>query len=65
MTAQKGLNEPRYPAIPAIMKARRMPIEVHTLESLGLDSDQVRAASRTHVEGLSAAGQRSRPRHRG
>ena len=52
VTAQKGLNEPRYPAIPAIMKARRMPIEVHTLESLGLDPDQVRAASRTHVEGL-------------
>lgn len=52
VTAQKGLNEPRYPAIPAIMKARRMPIEVHTLESLGLDPDQARAASRTHVEGL-------------
>ena len=27
VTAQKGLNEPRYPAIPAIMKARRLPIE--------------------------------------
>lgn len=52
VTAQKGLNEPRYPAIPAIMKARRMPIEEHTLESLGLDADQVRAASRTQVDGL-------------
>jgi electron transfer flavoprotein beta subunit len=27
VTAQKGLNEPRYPAIPAIMKARRLPID--------------------------------------
>ncbi len=52
VTTQKGLNEPRYPAIPAIMKARRMPIEVHTLADLGLDAAQVEAASRTHVEGL-------------
>lgn len=52
VTAQKGLNEPRYPAIPAIMKARRMPIELHTLESLGMDPEAVRAATRRHVDGL-------------
>ena len=52
VTTQKGLNEPRYPAIPAIMKARRMTIDVHTLDSLGLDPGQVRAASKTHVGGL-------------
>lgn len=52
VTAQKGLNEPRYPAIPAIMKARRMTIDVHTLDNLGLDHGQVRAASKTHVDGL-------------
>ena len=52
VTAQKGLNEPRYPAIPAIMKARRMTIDVHTLDSLGLDPGQVGAASKTHVLGL-------------
>lgn len=52
ITTQKGLNEPRYPAIPAIMKARRMPIELHSLESLGMDSGAVRATVRTHVDGL-------------
>jgi electron transfer flavoprotein beta subunit len=52
VTAQKGLNEPRYPAIPAIMKARRMAIDVQSLQGLGLDPDQVRAASRKHVDAL-------------
>jgi electron transfer flavoprotein beta subunit len=52
VTSQKGLNEPRYPAIPAIMKARRMPIELLSLESLGMDPDGVRAATRTRVDGL-------------
>jgi electron transfer flavoprotein beta subunit len=52
VTTQKGLNEPRYPAIPAIMKARRMAIETHTLASLGLDVGQVAAATRTRVDGL-------------
>jgi electron transfer flavoprotein beta subunit len=52
VTAQRGLNEPRYPAIPAIMKARRMPIEVHTLADLGLDLGQLKAGARMRVEGL-------------
>lgn len=52
VTAQKGLNEPRYPAIPAIMKARRMPIELHSLESLGMDHDSVGAGTRVNVDGL-------------
>jgi electron transfer flavoprotein beta subunit len=53
LTVQRGLNEPRYPAIPAIMRARRMPIEVLDLERLGIDRDVVVASSRSQVVGLS------------
>lgn len=52
VTAQKGLNEPRYPAIPAIMKARRLPIEQLTPEALVPDGPTGLARSR--VVGLSA-----------
>ena len=27
LTAQQGLNEPRYPSLPGIMKAKKRPIE--------------------------------------
>lgn len=37
ITAQKGLNEPRYPAIPAVMKARRVEIPVLSPGELGVD----------------------------
>lgn len=37
VTAQQGLNEPRYPSLPGIMKARRKPIECLTTEDLGLN----------------------------
>jgi len=53
ITTQKGLNEPRYPAIPAIMKARRMPIELHTLESLGMDPDSFTTAAHSRLLRLS------------
>lgn len=36
VTAQQGLNEPRYPSLPAIMKAKRKPITRMSLEDLGL-----------------------------
>ena len=36
ITAQKGLNEPRYPKLPAIMKASKKPLEEKTLSDLGL-----------------------------
>ncbi len=52
VTTQKGLNEPRYPAIPAIMKARRMPIEVLTPADLGLDAAEVAGAGKKRVDGL-------------
>ncbi len=46
VTAQKGLNEPRYPAIPAIMKARRMEIETSSLEDLALAETNLQAKTR-------------------
>lgn len=37
LTCQKGLNEPRYPSLPNIMKARKKPIEVKDAAGLGVD----------------------------
>jgi electron transfer flavoprotein beta subunit len=36
VTAQKGLNEPRYPSLPNIMKAKKMPIKTIAVETLAL-----------------------------
>ena len=41
ITAQKGLNEPRYASLPGIMKAKKKPLDVKTLADLGLDANQV------------------------
>lgn len=40
VTAQKGLNEPRYASLPGIMKAKKKPLEEKTLADLGLDPSQ-------------------------
>ena len=37
LTAQQGLNEPRYPTLPGIMKAKKKPIERVTAADLGID----------------------------
>jgi len=37
ITAQKGLNEPRYASLPGIMKAKKKPLEEKTLADLGLN----------------------------
>lgn len=42
-TAQQGLNEPRYPSLPAIMKAKRKKIEQLTLDDLGLGEAEIKA----------------------
>jgi electron transfer flavoprotein beta subunit len=36
VTAQKGLNEPRYASLPGIMKAKRKPVEVKDAAVLGV-----------------------------
>jgi len=38
VTAQKGLNEPRYASLPGIMKAKKKPLEEKSLADLGLNS---------------------------
>ncbi|RLA85539.1 MAG: electron transfer flavoprotein subunit beta [Deltaproteobacteria bacterium] len=40
-TATKGLNEPRYPSLPGIMKAKKKPLKALSLSDLGLSEDQV------------------------
>lgn len=40
ITAQKGLNEPRYASLPGIMKAKKKPLEEKTLSDLGLDPSE-------------------------
>ena len=46
ITAQKGLNEPRYASLPGIMKAKKKPLEEKTLADLGLDSSEFGESAR-------------------
>jgi len=39
ITAQKGLNEPRYASLPGIMKAKKKPVDVKDAAALGLSID--------------------------
>lgn len=48
--AQRGLNTPRYPTLPNIMKAKRKPLETIGVADLGLDADTLRAMCRVRVE---------------
>jgi len=47
VTCQQGLNEPRYPSLPGIMKAKKKPLEVLELDDLDLDEDEVSAKTKT------------------
>ena len=47
VTAQQGLNEPRYPSLPGIMKAKKKPLEKLELDDLDLDEDDVEAKTET------------------
>jgi len=50
VTAQKGLNEPRYASLPGIMKAKKKPLENKKLADLGLEAGQTGpAGSRVEV----------------
>ncbi|CAG7657865.1 electron transfer flavoprotein subunit beta/FixA family protein [Paenibacillus allorhizosphaerae] len=42
-TAQQGLNEPRYPSLPGIMKAKKKPFHRLTLADLGLSEAELSA----------------------
>ena len=41
LTATKGLNEPRYPSLPGIMKAKKKPLKAVKLADLGLKEEEV------------------------
>lgn len=46
VTAQQGLNEPRYPSLPGIMKAKKKPMERLTVDDLNIDGE---VAAKTSV----------------
>lgn len=47
ITAQKGLNEPRYAALKGIMAAKRKPVEKVEVSALGLDEEALSGADAT------------------
>jgi electron transfer flavoprotein beta subunit len=47
VTAQQGLNEPRYPSLPGIMKAKKKPLEQLELDDLDLEEEDVEAKTKT------------------
>ncbi|HLS66264.1 MAG TPA: electron transfer flavoprotein subunit beta/FixA family protein [Pseudogracilibacillus sp.] len=47
VTCQQGLNEPRYPSLPGIMKAKSKPLEELEIDDLDLDEDDVEAKTET------------------
>ncbi|CAM3924021.1 electron transfer flavoprotein subunit beta/FixA family protein [Lederbergia lenta] len=48
VTAQQGLNDPRYPSLPGIMKAKKKPLEELELDDLDLDEEDVEAKTKTN-----------------
>jgi len=47
VTCQQGLNEPRYPSLPGIMKAKRKPLEELELDDLDLEEEDVEPKTKT------------------
>jgi electron transfer flavoprotein beta subunit len=47
VTAQQGLNEPRYPSLPGIMKAKKKPLDELELDDLDLEEEEVEAKTKT------------------
>lgn len=47
VTTQQGLNDPRYPSLPGIMKAKKKPLETLELDDLDIDEDDVEAKTET------------------
>jgi len=46
VTAQQGLNEPRYPSLPGIMKAKKKPLERLDIEDLDISEDDLQPKSK-------------------
>ncbi|WP_280769844.1 electron transfer flavoprotein subunit beta/FixA family protein [Salipaludibacillus daqingensis] len=47
VTAQQGLNEPRYPSLPGIMKAKKKPLDTLDLDDLDLEEEDVEGKTKT------------------
>lgn len=47
VTAQQGLNDPRYPSLPGIMKAKKKPLEQMDLDDLDVDEDDLEGKTET------------------
>ena len=47
VTCQQGLNEPRYPSLPGIMKAKKKPLEELEIDDLDLEEDDVEPKTKT------------------
>lgn len=47
VTAQQGLNEPRYPSLPGIMKAKKKPLDELELDDLDIEEDDVEPKTKT------------------
>jgi electron transfer flavoprotein beta subunit len=47
VTCQQGLNEPRYPSLPGIMKAKKKPLEELEIDDLDLDEEDVEQKTKT------------------
>ncbi|OYD08336.1 electron transfer flavoprotein subunit beta/FixA family protein [Paludifilum halophilum] len=47
VTAQQGLNDPRYPSLPGIMKAKKKPLEQLDLDDLDLDEEDLEGKTET------------------
>ncbi|AST92789.1 MULTISPECIES: electron transfer flavoprotein subunit beta/FixA family protein [Sutcliffiella] len=47
VTAQQGLNDPRYPSLPGIMKAKKKPLDELELDDLDLEEDDVEPKTKT------------------
>src|SRR5713226_3766458 len=59
LTVERSLNEPRYPSLPGIMKAKRKEIKTLNLSAAGVNSSSVgAAAARTILTSLSAPAKR-------
>ena len=43
VTAQQGLNEPRYPSLPGFMKAKKKPLTTLEIDDLDLEEDEIEA----------------------
>ena len=47
VTCQQGLNEPRYPSLPGIMKAKKKPLDEIEIDDIDLDEEDVEAKTET------------------